>query len=330
MTRAGLVLGADVGGTNARFWLADEHGVTARATLASGEHASLEAALAHFLAGVRPGPLAAAALAIAGPVEGGRCRATNLPWEVDEATLAGVSGARTRLMNDFEAAAHGLASLGPDDVETWQEGEPSDEGPRALIGAGTGLGEALVVPLGAGAERVIPTEGSHADFAPGAPEDDALLARLRARHGHVSWERVVSGPGLCAIFEHVVAAGLATPTDALLAAVAGTNEPAKVIGPAGLSGSDPAAVRALGIFARLYGAEAGNLALKCIPRGGLYVAGGIASKLGGAIREPFVAAFLDKGRMRPLLERVPVRVVRTDDLGLRGALEVARRLAASG
>ncbi len=312
------ILVADVGGTNARFAIAtlgrgsvslsDEH------TVPSASQPSLEAAALAYRARV-PVAIELASIAIAGPVKDNVAHVTNLPWVVDGAVLSSALGVATRVMNDFEAVARGVRLVPRELRATLQDGEHDEHGPVAILGAGTGLGEALLV-----GDRVLATEGGHASFAPNDEEDASLLAftRKKLAGGHVSVERLVSGMGLVTILEWLEATDRAHATAATHAAMA-TEDDAAVIGRTGTDGSDPACRIAVDRLVRLYGAEAGNLALKTLPHGGLFVAGGIAKKILPRLREGFLSAFVAKGRMRSVLETIPVHVILDGDVGLRGA-----------
>lgn len=317
------VLALDVGGTNVRMTIAvvSSHTVTfeARARVATADHASLEAALEANRALFENAKIVRACVAVAGPVNDGICHMSNLGWTVGEKEITKVVGHPTRVINDFEAIARGVRYVPADKRVTLQEGLPDPVSPIAIVGAGTGLGEALLLHSERG-DQVMPTEGGHATLAPVDDDDARLIARIR-KHlggGHVSVERVLQGAGMVAIFDWLVDEGVVTPTDALKAAIK-AGDPAAAIGKAGTEGSDPAARAAVDRFVRFYGAEAGNLALKSLARGGVFVAGGIAPKILPRIQEGFMAPFLDKGRMRPVLEQIPVHVLTDDDVGMRGA-----------
>lgn len=270
----------------------------------------------------------AAGFAVAGPVVAGRCKTTNLPWELAADELSAALAVPTALMNDFHGVALGVGSL-PDDQLEFFNRSPADrdrDGVVAVIGAGTGLGEALLVPT-AGAPRIIASEGGHADFAPRDELEIDLLRHLLGRHARVSYERVVSGPGLVAIYEFLVVRGHAPEQPATRARM--TREPpAAVIGELALRDEDLACVRAVELFASLYGAEAGNLALKSLPTGGLYLAGGVGLHLRPRLRDRFLAGFLAKGRMTPLLHTIPVALVLDGEVGRRGAAAAAAALLA--
>lgn len=315
---------ADIGGTNARFELARGGEVLRAETLRSASFASVDHALDAFLTPDDANRLDALVLAVAGPVENGRCQTTNLPWVLDERALCERFQRPVKLLNDFEAVALGVDTLASHDLHPLREGLFEPAGTVAIVGAGTGLGEALLVRHGA-STQVIATEGGHTEFGPWDERTDVVVRRLRAKYGHVSIERVASGMGLSDLFQIVTEEGWATPLPETLAAL---DDPGRAIGE---SPHDPAARLTLELFSRALGAEAGNLALKSLPRGGVRIAGGIAPKLLKTAPElfeaHFVAGFLDKGRMRPLLERLSVHVVLAVDVGLRGARTLAARIA---
>ena len=320
-----LVAG-DIGGTHTRLAIVEGGELSALRTLQSQRYAGLEDALEVFLAevGVEAGSIDAAAFGIAGPVTGELVQVTNLPWTVDAGVLARtLKTDAIRLLNDLEAAAFGLDRLGPEDTHTLQGGAREAQGPVVLIGAGTGLGKAVRVPRGATEPLVLRSEGGHASFAPASPEDDALLSWLRQRKAHVSVEDVVSGPGLAALFAFLRARSKPDPSSGPPLDAAGVTLAAQA--------GDPTAALALERFARLYGAEAGNLALNVLPRGGLYVTGGVAPRLRGVMGERFDALFLEgmraKGRMATLLGTVHVELVVQPLLPLLGAASAAGRLA---
>jgi glucokinase len=319
-----LLLAGDIGGTKTALALYEQAGGTAvelaSALYKSQAYPTFDGALREFLQDRR---VDAVGLAVAGPVVEGRCRTTNLPWELDEQALAALIGAPVVLSNDFSATVLGIPELSPADFEVLSAGEPDPAGPIAVLGAGTGLGEAVAVRLADGL-HVLASEGGHTDFAPRDEIEIELLRFLRARvGGRVSVERVLSGPGLIALFEFVRASDLA-PTTAETEAQMRSGDAAEVIGRRGLAGEDPACARALELFVSLYGAEAGNLALKVLPSGGLFVAGGMSPKLIAALRRgEFMRSMLDKGRMRPVLERVPVAVVMNPRVALLGARATA-------
>lgn len=322
------VLAGDIGGTKTLLQLAEfspgalrPQRLLREARYDSAAWDDLTPLLADFLKD-DPRPHAAC-LAVAGPVQGDAARQsarlTNLPWQLDSQRLgAGLGLPAVRLINDFEAVGYGIEALAADELVPLHARPARPDAPRLVLGAGTGLGVALLMPCGGG-YQVFPTEAGHMDFAPGDALQDGLLAFLRAEHGHVSWERLVSGPGLVNIYRYLCQRADAEP--ALLAAV----DPAAAI--AG-SGDDPRAAAALQLFIRLYGAIAGNLALACLARGGVYLAGGIATKILPHLQQGgFAHSYCDKGRMRAVVEAIPVQVVTNPQVGLLGALLLAARSA---
>jgi glucokinase len=314
-----MLLAGDIGGTNTRLALLDESlRVQAERRYASRDHAGLCEILADFLAQTHA-RADAASFGIAGPVIDGRCKTTNLPWMVDARELARTLGLpRAGLINDVEANGWGVPALGDADLVTLQEGVPGAVGNRALIAAGTGLGEAGLYWDGAH-HRPFATEGGHATFAPSDGLERELHAWLATQHETVSWERVVSGPGLHALYRFVRDTGRGDEPS-WLAEDLRSGDPSAVIAKAALDGRSVACERALSLFCVLYGAEAGNLALKMLAVGGVLVGGGIAPRIIAALkRGGFVKAFVSKGRMRSLLEGMSVRVIMTDRTALLGA-----------
>jgi glucokinase len=322
-----LILAGDIGATHTRlawFEVADGNVVPGVArTYPSRRHAGLDEIVAAFLDEV-PGRLLHACFGIAGPVREGRAEATNLPWVVDARLLAARLGLdRVLLVNDLEANAWGLAALPDTDFAVLQPGQAAPTGNAAVISAGTGLGEAGLVWDGR-RHRPVASEGGHADWAPQDELQLGLWRFLAAEVGHVSVERVLSGPGLHNVYRFLRdVQGLPEPgwlTDALR-----SEEPAPLISRAGLEGRAEICTRALALFVAIYGAEAGNLGLRMLATGGVYLGGGIGPRILPALRSrTFLDAFASKGRFRPLLEEMPVRVVLNDQAALLGA---ARRAA---
>jgi len=327
--RRRLVLAGDVGGTNARLALFETGGAVLREaaleTLPSRGRAAFEEILLEFRAR-HPEPVAAACVGIAGPVVGGRVAASNLPWTADAARIAQILGLqRAELINDLEANALGIAALGPDDVAVLREGKPDPDGNGALISAGTGLGEA---GLRRGPDGFLPirSEGGHADFAPRGELQIELLNFLARQFGHASWERVLSGPGLFNVYRFLKETGRGAEPAWLADELRGGDPPA-VVARAAEEGKSELCDAAVELFVALYGAEAGNLALKFLATAGVYLGGGIAPRLLSRLRRPaFLQAFSDKGRLKPLLEDMPVRVILADKTALLGA---ARRAASA-
>jgi len=325
-----MILGGDIGGTHTRLAVFDDDGRKQAGqpdrTYPSREHAGLEVIVRRFLdeTGVR---VAAACFGVAGPVKNGRCVATNLPWVVDAADLTRDLGARAWVINDLEATAWGLAALLPNEVAELSPGAQDAAGNIAVVAAGTGLGEAGMYWDGK-RHHPFATEGGHANFAPDDDLEDELLTWLRKRiGGQVSWERVVSGPGLVSVYEFLRDSGRGEePT--WLADALRQGDPGATISSLALEGKSPLCVAALDRFVGLYGSEAGNAALKLMATGGVYLGGGIAPRIVPQLKDgTFLGRFLAKGRMRPLLESMPVRVVLNDQAGLLGAGRCAAVLA---
>ncbi|MCU0727769.1 MAG: glucokinase [Planctomycetes bacterium] len=290
-----------------------------RAVLPTATGTGPAASIRTFL-GADAGRVRAACLAVAGPVRENRVPAVNLPWPLDGGDLARAAGLpRVTLLNDLEATAEALPVLAGADLLVLREGRPDPAGARAVIAAGTGLGMAIVSPRG----EVVPAEGGHSTFPARTPLETALRDRLAGRYGHVSRERVVSGPGLAAIHAFLRdRAGLPPPPAA--------PDPAAAAAKAALRGGDPLAEEALRIFLCAYGASAGDLALVALARGGLYVAGGIAAKLASRFSGgEFLDGFSDKGRLRSLMDEIPVRLIRNQDAPVLGAARRAVRDAAA-
>jgi glucokinase len=325
-----VILAGDIGGTNTRIAIFDDAvqlGTIAEERFPSGDYPSLDAVVQRFRQ-LHDLPVAAACFGVAGPVKDGRCEATNLPWIVDAARLAAELGLpRVGLVNDLEANAYGLATLGPDDCLTIAAGEPGAEGNAGLEEAGTGLGEAGLFWDGR-RFRPFACEGGHADFGPRTALEVRLLEWLRANfEQHVSWERVLSGPGLVNLYRFLRAdSGAEEP--AWLTEQMRAGDAAAAISQAALARRSPLCVQALDLFVTLYGAEAGNLALKLMATGGMYVGGGIAPKIAAKLADgTFVRAFVAKGRMSELLQGIAVRVVTNDRTALRGAARHAADVA---
>lgn len=321
-----MILAGDIGGTNARlacFAFADHHLTTVlEKEYPSREHASLEEIVSAFVQTHRVS-IDRACFGIAGPVEEGRVVTPNLPWVVDQAKLANRLGLKdVALINDLVANTYGIAALEPGDLEVLNAGSPDPAGSLAVISAGTGLGEAGTYWDGK-MHRPVPCEGGHSDFAPRNALEIELLEYLLKQYDHVSCERVLSGAGLVNVYNFLRDTGRGEEP-AWLAEEMREGDPAAAISKAALDGRSTLAAQALDLFVTVYGAEAGNLALKFKATGGVYVGGGIAPKIVQKLKEPlFMRAFVDKGRMRPLLEAMPVKVILNDRTALLGAARCA-------
>ena len=317
------ILAGDIGGTNTRLAVLHSRpdggfDELDRRTLPSSEFDSLEEALCSYRRDFAA-DCEVASLGVAGPVFKRRCQATNLPWVIDADDLEMRLGLRrVELLNDLEAQAYGIAALDQKQLLTLHAGEPQP-GNAAMIAAGTGLGQAGLYFDG---HRLTPfaTEGGHADFAPRDEREFSLLLFLKQRFGgRVSWERVLSGPGLVNLFDFVVEVESCEPQDDLRQRME-LGDPAAEISKAAMAGTCLAAEAALDLFVELLGSESANLALKLMARGGVFLGGGIAPKILDHLRRPaFLEAFCDKGRMRPILERMPIVVVLAPDTALLGA-----------
>jgi glucokinase len=329
------LLAADVGGTKAALALAAAGGarpqIVAQHIYACREFDGLQPIVAAFLqqqpvAGHR-GAIAAACLSVAGPVAANATTLTNLGWKVSGNTLAAeLRLPEVRLVNDFEAAGLGISRIAANELETLQEGSPVARAARLVIGAGSGLGVGLLTWQDDG-YAVHPSEAGHADFAPVDELQDRLLVHLRRTYGRVSYERVVSGPGLMRIFSFLQETGVGVPSKQLSDADKTRQDTAELIAEFAVAKLDPLAARALELFVAIYGAFAGNMALAMLAHGGVYIAGGIAPKIAPKLKEgAFMRAFTGKGRFSELLTTMPVHVVMNPLVGLYGALAEAARM----
>ena len=321
---AEMILAGDVGGTNTRLTLYKlVNGCfqsQCQAVYLSADYESLEQIIADFTAEIT-NRIDRACIGVAGVVINGRCAATNLPWIVDEAELSCRFHLSTvRLINDLEAAAYGVLALeGTDFVELNPDCKSDQQGNRAVIAAGTGLGEAVIAWGGAG-YHPFATEGGHSDFAPVDRQQDALLHWLRSRWGnHVSYERIVSGPGLVDIYRWLLET-CSNPEQTVNLANVEAENLAAAISSTALAGNNAICEQALQLFVRIYAQEAGNLALKSLATGGVYLAGGIAPKILPALQsDTFLQAWLNKGRFSGLLKSISVKVVQHPQVSLLGA-----------
>jgi glucokinase len=329
-----VFLVGDIGGTRARLSLLAPSGRAVRhEVFESRKYGSLDAVVRVFLEqdGDRRRArtkLAGAAFGVAGPVVNGRSVATNLPWVIDARVLARkLAIKRVALLNDLVALSLGAQVVPRAKLHVLGEaGAPKKRGANvAVLAAGTGLGEAILVwdPLEA---RFVPTatEGGHADFAPGSDLEVDLLRFLRERFGHVSWERVLSGSGLGNLYDFFRQAKNVAERPDIAEVIESAADRNATISQLGQEGRSEAASRAVEMFASIYGAEAGNLALKTLSVAGVYVCGNIAARMLPVVqRGGFLKAFADKGRFRALMEKIPVAVVLDSDVGLAGAARVA-------
>ena len=324
-----MFLAGDIGGTKTNLAIyAYQHGrleVQKFASFQSKDHASLAELVKSFLG---PGsPVRHACFGVAGPVKDGIVRVTNLPWIVDAAALQAQLGLqKVSLLNDLEANAYGIHTLRPEELLSINpEADLLQVGNRALIAAGTGLGEAGLMWDGV-AHRPFSSEGGHASFAPNDTIGDELLVFLRKERGHVSWERVLSGMGMTNLYRFFRQRS-GQPEPAWLTEALSQGDLPPIVTKAGLENADPVCVEAVDCFIRNYGAEAGNLGLKMLALGGIYIGGGIAPKMLSKMQSPiFLDAFNHKGRLSPLLRSTPVYVILNDKTALQGAAWFAAHL----
>ncbi len=322
-----MILAGDIGGTHTRLALFEngsEQKIGAHETFSSKEFSQLLPIVRKFLQMHPSSAIDRACFGIAGPIKNGKCKATNLPWIVDGSELAReLKLESVHLLNDLEANAWGLRVLKPDDFHLLQPGDPKQTGNAALISAGTGLGEAGLYWDGK-AYHPFACEGGHTDFGPrNAMEIELLVYLQKIYDSHVSYERVVSGPGLRHIYEFLIETRRETQSSELREEMK-RRDPSFVISEWGCQNRDRGCTHAVEWFVSLYGAEAGNLALKMLSRGGLYIGGGIAPYMLEKFKQGgFIKAFKAKGRFDVLLDTIPVRIVLNDQTALLGAAEYA-------
>ncbi len=337
-----LVLACDVGGTKTRLSLFERQlndlRLVRTSHFASAAHATLAEIVAIFV-GDAPPPLAAAGFGVAGPVSNGRVQTTNLPWVVDAAELAGqLALPAVTLLNDVEMIAWSVPQLGAHDLLALRDLAPRAEGNVAIIAAGTGLGVSALVRAG-GVAVALGSEGGHADFAPRNELEVELWRFLAARFGRVSCERVLSGPGLRNIYDFLRDTARGSEESWLADELRTTDDASRTIASAALAERSVLCAAALDLFVAIYGAESGNWALRTLSGAGVYLGGGIAPKLfapgpspevTARLRRLFTAAFVDKGRLSPLLVAMPVHVILSDQAPLIGAAHAALTAAYGG
>ena len=325
-----MILAGDVGGTKVHLALYDfkegklEYARDER--YPAKDYAGLEEIVKKFLGGAK---VDAACFGVPGPVRNGRLRLTNLPWTLDSRELSTSLGiTHVFLINDLEANGYGVAELAPDQVYTLAEGDASQVGNRALIAAGTGLGEGLLIWNGHG-HVPYPSEGGHSDYAPRNEDEIDLLRFLKQKYdGRISFERVVSGMGLTNVYDFLSEVrGVEVPK--WLGVRMAAEDPNAVITECALAAKSEICEKALDMFVSAYGAETGNLALKILSVGGVYVGGGIAPRILEKLKDgTFMKAFTDKGRLSQLLINMPVRIILESRAALLGAAAYAEARAA--
>ena len=325
------ILAGDLGGTKTLLQLLNVEGqerqVIRERRFVSGSFPSFEELVRSFLE-PEDGELAAACFGVAGPVIGTEARITNLGWTMTTGELERkLRIRRVFLLNDFHTVAAAIPILRVEDSITLNQGDLDQSFPVAILGAGTGLGEAFLIEDDFHGWRVIPSEGGHGDFAPRGAVQRGLLEYLEQKFGHVSYERILSGQGIVNIFtflrdHHFKSAGASKDE------LADQRDMPATIAQMARDGN-PLARETMDIFIDVYGAEAGNLALKILPRGGVYIAGGVAAKNSDFFVDGrFMKAFVDKGRFEGMLKQFPVELVSNQSVGLMGAIEIASRAAA--
>jgi glucokinase len=320
------VLAGDIGGTKtALAWIEIDPSrlsIEREQIYPSADYESLESIVQAFLSAGRERPRACG-FGVAGPVKGGVAKITKLPWTVDARRLSRQLGRPVALVNDFVAAALGVSYLSPRSLVRIVPGRAEKDGPRAILGAGTGLGEAGILRAG-GRQVVFPSEGGHADFGPRDPKEDALVLFLRRRFERVTSDRILSGEGLGHLYDFLAGQGTVPESPEVRRRLEQEDDRAAVISRAALEGGDELCRETLTLFVSIYGSEAGNVALRYRATGGVFVAGGISPKILPALRKgPFMVSFRAKPPHEKLLGAIPVDVVLETRLGLFGAAAAA-------
>jgi len=325
-----VILAGDVGGTKTllAIYEADQESYRCikKQRYASADYQTFTGLLAAFLGDVEGLQVTAACIGVAGPIVNGDCVTTNLPWVLTRQAISEQLGAQqVCLLNDLEATAWGVLDLPEQHFVELNPDAQYQSGNSAVVAAGTGLGEAIIAWDGA-AHHVIATEGGHTDFAPTNEQEIALLQFMMKKHPeHVSSERLISGEGLINIYQFLKTLNYAEALPQTEQQMA-ERDPAAVIGEVGIEGGDVLCVDALTLFCRLYGAESGNLALKCLPYAGIYLAGGIGAKILPFLKNgEFMQGFLAKGRYRSILQKISIKVCTNPEVALLGALSYAKK-----
>ena len=325
-----MILAGDIGGTKTILALyerqSSEWACYKKETFSSAKFDSFSNLLEAFLAAEADLVLQSVCIGVAGPVVDGDCVTTNLPWVLRRKEIAGQTGAKhVCLLNDLEATAWGVLNLSEDNFIELNPDAKENLGNKAVLAAGTGLGEAMII-WNNGKHHVIATEGGHTDFAPRNELEIGLLRYLMGLYAqHVSYERVVCGQGLVNIYQYLKSQQYA-PVDNDLELRMSEADPAASISEKAVAGGDPLCIKALEIFCEIYGAEAGNLALKCLPKAGVILAGGIAAKILPAMQNgDFMRGYLAKGRYKSVLQEISVKVCLNSEAALLGAATVAKQ-----
>jgi glucokinase len=328
-----MIVAGDVGGTKVHLALYGfEQGKLVHVRdekYPAQEFSGLEDIVRRFIAESGSPEITAACFGVPGPVRGGRLRLTNLPWDIDSRELElHLKIAHVFLINDLEANGYGIPELTPEQLATLNPGDPSAVGNRAVVSAGTGLGEGILVWNGK-THIPMPSEGGHTDFGARNPlEADLLVYLMKKLNGRVSYERVISGPGIHNIYTFLRdEKKLEEP--AWLAERMKSEDPNAVIGEVGESGQNELCAKTLDMFVSSYGAEAGNMVLKALAIGGMYLGGGIAPKILKTMENgAFMKAFTDKGRLSALCIHTPVHIILESRAALLGAAAYAEARAA--
>ena len=319
-----MILAGDIGGTKTNLALFEQKdnslSLFAQHQFPSKEFTNLNEIITLFKQRVSVPSIDAACFGIAGPVIEGRCRTTNLPWDITTSDLQEhLDIQKVRLLNDLEATAYGMLYLEEDEFANLNPKGRKVNGNRSVIAAGTGLGEAMLYFDGSG-YHPIGSEGGHSDFAPLTPQQDELLKWMRNRYpGHVSYERILSGPGIYTLYEFLVESDFTAQPSSMLNIPEGKDRSA-MVSECALKEQNPLCIEALRLFAEIYGAEAGNLALKTMSLGGVYIGGGIAPKILPVLsNNHFMNGFLSKGRFNEMLQGMQVKVSLNPETALLGA-----------
>lgn len=323
-----MILAGDIGGTKTLLAIYDDNHCVAKHTFSSANYSTFHSLLAEFLTLIPSVHIDMVCIGVAGAIVNGNCETTNLPWKLVCSEIGQqLNCSRVKLLNDLEAAAWGVLSLPETDFVDLNPHANKKQGNCAVVAAGTGLGEAIVFHDG-NKHHVIATEGGHCDFAPTDSQQMALLAFMQARfRNHVSYERLVSGAGIEAIYDFLSQTNEYLFSEVLEQKLSNADDKAAIIGTAAVTKTDELCVATLELFSKIYGAEAGNLALKCLPQGGIYLTGGIGLKCLPVLQKgSFLESFLAKGRFRSMLEKIPVKVCTQAEVVLLGALHHARTM----
>ena len=319
-----MILAGDIGGTHSRLALLDPKNPAAPTQVVifeSRSHTSLREIIFTYLKQTKAKPTVAC-FGIAGAVRHGTCHTTNLPWSIDQKELGEALGIPFFLLNDLEASAYGLRLLRPDEFQVLQEGSPQ-KGNAVLLSAGTGLGEAGLYWDGTN-HQPFASEGGHADFAAQTDEELELFRFLHKENSHVSYERLVSGPGLYSLYRFLVETGREAPCKAVESRDP-AKAPSRIISELGVSQNDPTCQHVLKLFVTFYGAAAGNASLHFLAIGGVYLGGGIAPQLVKEFQSgAFIEAFIRKGRFEDFMRSIPVRIILNPRTALLGAAEYLR------